>query len=94
MAFAMLGSGFVGLQKDLPFDAATFAALAQITWVTACAFSIIGLNETIVFAVIGQGLHRPPTFFGIVRGVQGSWLRGSWPARLSSWWFSYVSSSA
>ncbi len=46
--------------------------LAQITWVTACAFSIIGLNETIVFAVIGQGLHRPPSFLGIVSSVQGA----------------------
>jgi hypothetical protein len=46
--------------------------LAQITLVTACAFSIIGLNETIIFAVIGQGLHRPPSFFGIYSGVQGA----------------------
>jgi len=45
--------------------------LAQITLVTACAFSIIGLEETIIFAVVGQGLHRPPTFFGIYSGVQG-----------------------
>jgi MFS family permease len=46
--------------------------LAQMTFVTACAFSVIGLNETIVFAVIGQGLHRPPSFFGILMGVQGA----------------------
>jgi hypothetical protein len=46
--------------------------LAQITMVTACAFSIIGLNETVIFAVIGQGLHRPPSFFGIYSGVQGA----------------------
>lgn len=46
--------------------------LAQITLVTACAFSVIGLNETIVFAVIGQGLHRPPSFFGILNSVQGA----------------------
>jgi MFS family permease len=46
--------------------------LAQITLVTACAFSIIGLNETVIFAVIGQGLHRPPSFFGIYSGVQGA----------------------
>jgi MFS family permease len=46
--------------------------LAQITGVTACAFSIIGLNETVIFAVIGQGLHRPPSFFGIYSGVQGA----------------------
>jgi MFS family permease len=35
--------------------------LAQITGVTACSF-----------AVIGQGLHRPPSFFGIYSGVQGA----------------------
>ena len=46
--------------------------LAQITGVTACAFSIIGLGETVIFAVIGQGLHRPPSFFGIYSGVQGA----------------------
>ncbi len=46
--------------------------LWQITIVTACAFSVIGLNETIVFAVIGQGLHRPPSFYGILNSVQGA----------------------
>jgi MFS family permease len=46
--------------------------LWQITLVTACAFSVIGLNETIVFAVISQGLHRPPSFFGILNSVQGA----------------------
>jgi hypothetical protein len=46
--------------------------LAQITGVTVCSFSIIGLNETVIFAVIGQGLHRPPSFFGIYSGVQGA----------------------
>ena len=46
--------------------------LTQITVVSAWAFSIIGLNETIVFAVIGQGLHRPPSFFGLVSSVQGA----------------------
>jgi len=46
--------------------------LAQITGVTACAFSIIGLGETVIFAVIGEGLHRPPSFFGIYSGVQGA----------------------
>lgn len=45
--------------------------LAQVTVVTAAAFAIIGLDETIVFAVIGQGLHRPPSFLGVVSSVQG-----------------------
>jgi MFS family permease len=46
--------------------------LAQITVVTGCAFAVLGLNETVIFAVIGQGLHRPPTFFGIYSSVQGA----------------------
>ncbi len=46
--------------------------LAQITVVSACAFAIIGLNETITFAVIGQGLHRPPSFLGVLSSVQGA----------------------
>lgn len=46
--------------------------LLQIAVVTGAAFSIIGLNETIIFAVIGQGLHRPPSFFGVYGAVQGA----------------------
>jgi MFS family permease len=46
--------------------------LAQTTFVTAAAFSIIGLDETIIFAVIGQGLHRPPSFLGVLSSAQGA----------------------
>ena len=46
--------------------------LTQITLVSACAFAVIGLNETIIFAVVGQGLHRPPPFLGVVSSVQGA----------------------
>ena len=46
--------------------------LLQLTAVTACAFSVIGLCETIIFAVIGQGLHRPPSFLGILSAAQGA----------------------
>src|ERR1022692_193860 len=46
--------------------------LLQITAVTACAFSVVGLCETIIFAVIGQGLHRPPSFFGVLSAAQGA----------------------
>jgi hypothetical protein len=46
--------------------------LAQITMVSAIAFGIIGLNETVIFAVIGQGLHRPPSFLGVQASVQGA----------------------
>ncbi|MGN6676800.1 MAG: MFS transporter, partial [Streptosporangiaceae bacterium] len=46
--------------------------LLQITTVTAMAFGVIGLNETIIFAVISEGLHRPPSFFGLYGAVQGA----------------------
>jgi MFS family permease len=46
--------------------------LRQITIVTSCAFAVIGVVETVIFAVIGEGLHRPPSFFGILGGVQGA----------------------
>lgn len=46
--------------------------LAQVTAVTACAFGIIGLEETIIYAVVGQGLHRPPTFVGVLSSAQGA----------------------
>ena len=45
--------------------------LRQITLVTAAVFAVIGLNETVIFAVIGEGLHKPASFFGIVCSVQG-----------------------
>jgi MFS family permease len=57
--------------------------LAQITLMCACAFGVIGLNETIIFAVIDQGLHRPPSFFGITSSVQGA---GSIAAGLTVAW--------
>ena len=46
--------------------------LRQVTVLTACAFSVIGLNETVIFAVIGSGLHRPPSFFGVYGSAQGA----------------------
>jgi MFS family permease len=46
--------------------------LRQITLVSACAFGIIGLEETIIFAVIGQGLHRHASFLGVFSSAQGA----------------------
>jgi len=46
--------------------------LFQVTVVTACAFGVIGLNETVAFAVVDQGLHRPPSFLGVLNSVQGA----------------------
>lgn len=45
--------------------------LLQMSLVCAIAFSVIGFGETIIFAVVGDGLHRPPSFNGVVLSVQG-----------------------
>ncbi len=45
--------------------------LAQLTLLSAIAFSVIGVNETVIYAVVGQGLHRAPSFVGVVLSVQG-----------------------
>jgi MFS family permease len=45
--------------------------LAQMCLVCAIAFSVIGFEETIIFAVVGDGLRRPPSFNGVVLSVQG-----------------------
>jgi hypothetical protein len=81
--------------------------LLQVTVVTACAFSVIGLNETIIFAVIGQGLHRPPSFLGVLSAVQGvgaiagglalarmlRWLGSARVVGLALAWFSVASAA-
>jgi MFS family permease len=47
------------------------AVLAQVTAASAVAFGVLGLYETVAFAIIDQGLHRPPSFFGVLTSVQG-----------------------
>jgi len=47
------------------------AALRQIVLAVAVALLVVGFSETIVFAVAGQGLHRPPSFLGVLSAVQG-----------------------
>ncbi|MFG2043013.1 MFS transporter [Dactylosporangium sp. NPDC048998] len=44
--------------------------LAQVTAAAAVAFAVLGLYETVAFAIIDQGLGRPP-FFGVLTSVQG-----------------------
>jgi MFS family permease len=46
--------------------------LLQLTVVGAVAFGVIGLFETVGFAVIDQGLHRSPSFYGVLDTVQGA----------------------
>jgi hypothetical protein len=37
----------------------------------AIAWLIIGLGESVSFAVVDQGLHRPPQFIGVLASAQG-----------------------
>jgi MFS family permease len=46
--------------------------LTQLVIVGALAFSVVGLLETVAFAIISQGLHRPPAFYGVIDTVQGA----------------------
>jgi MFS family permease len=46
--------------------------LRQTTTATACAFCVLGICETVIFAVISTGLHRTTAFFGITNSVQGA----------------------
>ncbi len=46
--------------------------LLQLVIVGALAFGVIGLLETVAFAVIGQGLHRSPSFLGVIDTMQGA----------------------
>jgi len=45
--------------------------LRQFVVAVAIACLVFGMFESIAFAVVGQGLHRPPTFLGVVIAVQG-----------------------
>jgi len=47
-------------------------ALRQIVLAGAVAFLVIGFAETFIFAVIDQGLHRSPSFFGVLGAIQGA----------------------
>jgi MFS family permease len=37
----------------------------------AIALLFVGFGETAVFAVVGSGLHRPPSFLGVILAIQG-----------------------
>lgn len=45
--------------------------LAQIGYAAACAFCVIGLSQTVMFAVVDEGLGRPPSALGTLNAVQG-----------------------
>jgi len=45
--------------------------LRQIIGATAVCLLVVGFSETVIFAVLDQGLHRPTSFFGVLSSVQG-----------------------
>ena len=47
------------------------AALRQLTAAAAVVVIGYGLSETVLFAVVSRGLHRPATFLGILISAQG-----------------------
>lgn len=46
-------------------------ALRDIVFGVSAALLVIGFSETLIFAVVGQGLHRPASFIGVVSAGQG-----------------------
>ncbi len=45
--------------------------LRRATISAAVAFLVIGFTETFIFAVVDEGLHRPPSFLGVLGSMQG-----------------------
>lgn len=45
--------------------------LRQIVLSTAVCLLVVGFSETVIFAVLDQGLHRPTSFFGVLSSLQG-----------------------
>jgi MFS family permease len=49
----------------------TEPALRRMLMACALAFFVIGLNESVYYALIDKGLHRPPEFIGVLASAQG-----------------------
>jgi MFS family permease len=45
--------------------------LRRIVLTTAVALLVVGFAETVIFAAVDQGLHRPPSFVGVLGFAQG-----------------------
>jgi MFS family permease len=50
----------------------TTADLRRLTIGTAIVTLFVGMTEVAIFALIDQGLHRPPTFLGVISSIQGA----------------------
>ncbi|AMM21565.1 hypothetical protein AX769_17230 [Frondihabitans sp. PAMC 28766] len=48
------------------------AILRQITVSTGLVLLVVGLLETVVFALVSRGLHEPASFVGVVITIQGA----------------------
>jgi MFS family permease len=46
--------------------------LRQMTLAAAACLLVVGFSETIIFAVLDEGLHRPASFFGVLSSLQGA----------------------
>lgn len=46
--------------------------LRQVVISAACSATVLGFTESVIFAVTADGLHRPPTFVGVLVAVQGA----------------------
>lgn len=47
------------------------APLREIVLTVAVALLVVGFTETLIFAVVDEGLHRAPAFLGILGAAQG-----------------------
>jgi MFS family permease len=46
--------------------------LRQMVLATGACLLVAGFSETLIFAVIARGLHRPPSFLGVLSSLQGA----------------------
>ena len=60
---AALAAGVRHLRVTVP--------LRQITIASAAALLVIGFSETLTFEIAGTGLHRDPSFVGVIIAFQG-----------------------
>ena len=61
---AELGAGLAHIRAE--------PALRRLTGACAVAFLVVGLTESVFFAVVQYGLHRPPAFIGVLASAQGA----------------------
>lgn len=61
---AELSAGFTHIRAE--------PALRRLLSACAVAFLVVGLTESVFFAVVQYGLHRPPAFIGVLASAQGA----------------------